>query len=132
MSRVERKRTMAALCLTAGLILSGAARADPADFDGTWAVSLTASSGFLCSAVPGLTITARNGVVTGGGSGLSVSGQVGSSGSISLALQRGGIRGSASGRMSGASGSGGWTVSSLGCSGRWTAQRRSGATAQAH
>ena len=36
MSMVERKRTMAALCLTAGLILSGTARADPADFDGTW------------------------------------------------------------------------------------------------
>jgi hypothetical protein len=34
--------------------------------------------------------------------------------------------------MSGASGSGSWAAPSVGCSGRWTAQRRSTATAQAH
>ena len=38
---------------------------------------------------------------------------------------------SASGTLSGAAGSGTWTVPSLGCSGRWTAQRRSPTTAQA-
>jgi len=62
---------------------------------------------------------------------VSVFGQVGPSGSVSLALQKSGVQGTASGRLSGASGSGSWAVSPLGCSGRWTAQRRT-LTAQAN
>jgi len=123
MSISQMRRSVAALCLTAGLALSGGAKADPAAYDGTWTVSLASNGGLMCSMIPGLTITARNGNVSGGGSGLRVSGQVGPSGSINLALQRGGIQGSASGRMSGASGSGSWAVASVGCSGRWTAHR---------
>jgi len=119
----RRKGRVAALCLAAGLIQSGTAKADPAAYNGTWQVSLVSNGGLMCSMIPGLTITARNGNVSGGGSGLRVSGQVGPSGSINLALQRGGIQGSASGRMSGASGSGSWAVASVGCSGRWTAHR---------
>jgi hypothetical protein len=105
-------------------------KATAAAFDGTWSVSLTANGGFLCSRVPSQTLTVQNGAVRGG-SGVSVSGQVEPSGSISLALQKSGIRGSASGTLSGASGAGSWTAPSLGCSGRWTAQRRSTVTAQA-
>ena len=123
MSPIQMRRSVAVLCLMAGLALSGAAKADPAAYDGTWTVSLASNGGLMCSMIPGLTITARNGNVSGGGSGLRVSGQVGPSGSINLALQRGGIQGSASGRMSGASGSGSWVVASVGCSGRWTAHR---------
>ena len=102
----------------------------PADaFDGTWSVSLT-GGGFLCSRVSSQTLTVQNGSVRGG-SGVSVSGQVEPSGSISLALQKSGIRGSASGTLSGASGSGTWAVPSLGCSGQWTAQRQATVTAHA-
>jgi len=92
-------------------------------------VSLT-GGGFLCSRVPSQTLTVQNGSVRGG-SGVSVSGQVGPSGSVSLALQKSGIQGTASGKLSGSSGSGSWSVASLGCSGRWTAQRRT-VTAQAN
>jgi hypothetical protein len=63
--------------------------------------------------------------VTGSGSGVNVSGRVGPSGLVNLVLQRGGIQGSASGKMSKASGSGSWTVSLVGCSGSWTARRAS-------
>ena len=50
--------------------------------------------GFVCSRVPSQTLVVQNGSVSGG-SGVSVSGQVEPSGSLSLALQKGGIRGSA-------------------------------------
>ena len=124
------RKTVVALALSAGVILSGSVLAEPAKFDGTWSVSLVANGG-LCGSGTSSTLTVQNGSVRAGGSGVSVSGQVGPSGSVSLALQKSGVQGSASGKLSGASGSGEWTVSSLGCSGQWTAQRRT-LTAQAN
>ena len=124
------KKVLVSLALTTGVILSGSASADPAKFDGTWSVSLVADGG-LCGSGASQTLTVQNGSVRAGGAGVSVSGQVGPSGSVNLALQKSGVQGTASGRLSGASGSGSWTVSSLGCSGRWTAQRRT-LTAQAN
>jgi hypothetical protein len=123
-------KTLAALAFTTGVILSGSVLADPAKFDGTWSVSLVGHGG-LCGSGASSTLTVQNGSVRAGGSGVSVSGQVGSSGSVSLALQKSGVQGMASGKLSGSSGSGSWSVSSLGCSGRWTAQRRT-LTAQAN
>ncbi len=114
-------RTFAALSLTTGLFLSGAASADPAKYDGTWSVSLV-SSGGLCRSGTSSVLTVRNGSVRAGGA-VSVAGQVGPGGSVRLALQRSGVLGFASGRLSGASGSGSWSVASLGCSGHWTARR---------
>jgi hypothetical protein len=125
-----RKKTVAVLALTAGALLSGSAFAEPAKFDGVWSVSLVADGG-LCGSGTSSTLMVQNGSVRAGGAGVSVSGQVGPSGSVSLALQKSGVQGSASGKLSGASGSGNWSVSSLGCSGRWTAQRRT-VTAQAN
>src|ERR1044072_7789570 len=124
------KQTVAALALGLGALLSGSAFAEPAKFDGTWSVSLVGTGG-LCGSGPSSTLTVQNGSVRAGGSGVSVSGQVAPSGSVSLALQKSGVQGTASGRLSGGSGSGSWAVSSLGCSGRWTAQRRT-LTAQAN
>ena len=124
-------KTVAGLAFGIGALLSASAFAEPAKFDGTWSVSLAANGGFLCSRVPSQTLTVQNGSVRAGGSGVSVSGQVAPSGSVSLALQKSGVQGSASGKLSGGSGSGSWSVSSLGCSGRWTAQRRT-VTAQAN
>jgi hypothetical protein len=124
------KKTVAVLALTAGALLSGSAFAEPAKFDGVWSVSLVADGG-LCGSGTSSTLSVQNGSVRAGGAGVSVSGQVGPSGSVSLALQKSGVQGTASGKLSGASGSGSWSVSSLGCSGRWTAQRRT-VTAQAN
>src|SRR4051794_13613100 len=123
-------KTVAGLAFSLGALLSGSAFAEPAKFDGIWSVSLVANGG-LCGSGASSTLTVQNGSVRAGGSGVSVSGQVASSGSVSLALQKSGVQGSASGKLSGGSGSGSWAVSSLGCSGRWTAQRRT-LTAQAN
>ena len=113
----------ALIALTTGVILSSSAFAGPAKFDGTWSVQLVADSG-LCGSGTQQTLMVQNGSVQAGSAGVSVSGNVGPSGSVSLALQRTGVQGSASGKLSGASGSGSWSVASLGCSGRWTAQRQ--------
>ena len=115
-------KTLAALAFTTGVILSGSALADPDKFDGTWSVSLVADGG-LCGSGASQTLTVQNGSIRAGGAGVSVSGQIGPSGSVSLALQKSGVQGSASGKLSGTSGSGSWSVSSLGCSGQWTARR---------
>jgi hypothetical protein len=111
------------------VILSGSALANPDKFDGTWSVQMVASAG-MCGSGASQTLTVQEGRVRTGGSGVSVSGQVGASGSVTLALQKGPAQGTASGKLSSASGSGIWTVSTLGCSGSWTAQRRT-VTAQA-
>ena len=52
------------------------------------------SSGGLCGSGARSTLTVQNGSVRGG-SGVSVSGQVGPGGSVSLALQKSGVQGSA-------------------------------------
>lgn len=102
-------------------VISGPALADPAKFDGTWAVRLVAEGG-VCGDASTQTLVVQNGTIRGAG--VSASGQVAPGGSVSLALQKGFVQGTASGKLSGASGSGSWNVSALGCSGRWTAQRR--------
>jgi hypothetical protein len=102
-----RKKTIAVLALGIGALVSGSAQAEPAKFDGTWSVSLVAEGG-LCGSGSSSTLMVQNGAVRAGGSGVSVSGQVGPSGSVSLALQKSGVQGTASGKLSGASGSGSW------------------------
>jgi len=125
------KKALAVLALTTGVVLSGSAFAEPNRFDGSWSVQLVADGGLLCGRATSQTLTVQNGSVRAGGSGVSISGQVGPSGSVNLALQRARVQGSASGKLSGSSGSGSWTASTLGCSGRWTAQRQA-ITAQAN
>lgn len=115
-------KVFVSLVLSGGL-LSGAALADGTKFNGAWSVQLVADGG-LCGSGSSQMLLVQNGSVQAGGAGVSISGQVGPSGSVSLAIQKGGVQGSASGRLSGSSGSGNWAVSSLGCSGRWTAQRQ--------
>ena len=124
------RQIVVAFALSTVVSLSASALADPAKFDGTWGVQLMADGG-PCGSGASQSITVQNGSVRAGGSGVSVSGQVGPSGEVSLSLQKSGFQGSASGKLSGSSGSGSWSVSSLGCSGRWTAQRRT-TTAQAN
>src|SRR3954468_9443435 len=101
------KKTVVALALSTGVILSESAMADPAKFNGTWSVSLMANGG-LCGSGASQTLTVRNGSVRAGGSGGSMSGPVGPRGSVSLALQKSGVQGTASGKLSSSSGSGSW------------------------
>src|SRR3712207_9093439 len=103
------RKSVIALALSAGVIASGSAFAEPAKFDGVWSVSLVADGG-LCGSGTSSTLMVQNGSVRAGGAGVSVSGQVGPSGSVSLALHKSGVQGTASGRLSGASGSGSWSV----------------------
>ncbi len=83
------KKALAVLALTTGVVLSGSALAEPSRFDGAWSVQLVADGGLLCGRGSSQTLTVQNGSVRAGGSGVSVSGQVGPSGSVSLALQTG-------------------------------------------
>src|SRR5687767_15874744 len=106
------KQIVAALVLAAAAILSAPALADPAKFDGTWSVTL-AGGGGLCGSGTSSVVMVQNGSVRAGGSGVSVSGQVAPSGSVSLAMSKGPASGTASGKLSGSSGSGTWSVSSL-------------------
>jgi hypothetical protein len=80
-----------ALALSAGVLASGSALAEPAKFDGVWSVSLVADGG-LCGSGTSSTLMVQNGSVRAGGAGVSVSGQVGPSGSVSLALQKSGVQ----------------------------------------
>lgn len=108
-----------------------AERADPAGrYDGTWSVQLVTQSGF-CDASINAALVVTNGQVKAGEAGVNVSGQIGGGGAVSLALRKGPASGAASGTLAATSGSGTWNVSTLGCSGRWTAQRRPSQTAQA-
>jgi hypothetical protein len=86
------RTSVVALALSAGVILSGSAFAESPKFDGTWSVSLVANGG-LCGSGTSSTLMVQNGSVRAGGAGVSVSGQVGASGSVSLALQKSGVQG---------------------------------------
>ena len=115
--------TIAALSFSACVMCSGAALAEADKFDGTWSVQMVASAG-MCGGSSDQALMVQESRVRASSSGVSVSGQVGSSGSVSLTLQKGPAQGTATGKLSGSSGSGTWTVAGLGCPGRWTAQRQ--------
>ena len=110
--------------------LTTQAAAEPKTFDGTWHIQLVTQSGF-CDAQSSTDVTVRNGRVTANESGVRVAGQVGTDGTVSLALQKGPAQGAASGTLGSGGGSGTWTVSTVGCSGRWTAKRSNTTVAQA-
>lgn len=123
-------KSAAVLALAAALALPAAAAA-PDAHNGTWAVELVTESG-LCSARYAYAVAIREGQVrpvsaTGGAQ---VSGRVGADGLVGLSVSGGTASGTGTGRLQAGSGSGTWKVSSL-CSGRWTARRSDGRTAQA-
>jgi hypothetical protein len=116
------KKALSVLALTTGVILSGAALAKAGKFDGTWSVKMVAEGASAERDHSDPSGAKRQ--VRAGASGVSVSGQAGPSGWVSLDLQRASIQGTAAGKLSSSSGAGTWTMLSLGCSGRWTAQRQ--------
>ena len=121
------KQTLTSLVLAAGALLSTQALAEPADYNGTWSVQLVSESG-SCDRSASYTIAVEDGrvryVPSGNEARISVSGQVGSGGAVFIGVRQGLGSADASGRLGAGSGSGTWKVSVLGCSGRWTAQRR--------
>jgi hypothetical protein len=121
------KRTAVALGLSMTVI--GAAIAAPAaKHDGTWSVQMVTDSG-ICDASYNYSITIDNGNVryipAPGDSPTTVSGQIAPNGAVDLDIRRSIAKVDANGRLSGKSGSGTWQLGMLGCSGRWTAQKRS-------
>jgi hypothetical protein len=121
------KQTLTPLVLAAGALLSAQALAEPADYNGTWSVQLVTESG-SCDRSASYTIAVEDGriryVPSGNEGRISVSGQVGSNGSIAIGVRQGFGSADASGRLGSGSGSGTWKVAMIGCTGRWTAQRR--------
>ena len=121
------KQTLTTLVLAAGALLSAQALAEPADYNGTWSVQLVSESG-SCDRSANYTIAVEDGRVrylpSGNEARVSVSGQVGPGGNVSIGVRQGLGSADAYGRLGAGSGSGTWKVSMLGCSGRWTAQRR--------
>ena len=126
------KQPLTSLVLAASALLSTQALAEPADYNGTWSVQLVSESG-SCDRSASYTIAVEDGRVrylpSGNEARISVSGQVGPGGSVTIGVRQGLGSADASGRLGAGSGSGTWKVSMLGCSGRWTAQRRT-STAQ--
>lgn len=103
-----------------------------ADFDGTWSVELVTESGF-CDARYSHTLSVQDGrvrpVSTAAG-GATVTGRVGTDGSVGLNVATAAASGTASGRLQTQGGAGTWRVGGL-CSGRWSARRHGMRTAQA-
>lgn len=126
-----------ALTLAAGLstqALLPAAAGDGANFDGNWTVQLVTESGGLCESSYSYSLTVQDGqirpVSKAASNGATVSGRVGTDGSVGLNVSTSSANGSASGRLQARGGSGTWKVASF-CSGRWTARRSTTRTAQA-
>ncbi|GAB6841753.1 hypothetical protein HNR00_004744 [Methylorubrum rhodinum] len=125
---------MSKLALSAALAALLASPAVAGGFDGTWSVQLVTESG-LCEAQYSYTLSVQDGqvrpVTTASTNGATVSGRVGSDGSVGLTVATAAANGTASGRLQVRGGSGTWRVSGGLCTGRWTARRHTMRTAQA-
>jgi hypothetical protein len=118
-----------ALALGLGVTLIGGAFAASSDRnDGTWSVRMVTDSG-LCDRTYGYSIAIENGnvryLLAPGDSPTTVSGRIGPDGAVDLDIRRSIAKVDATGKLNGKSGSGTWTLGMLGCTGRWTAQKRS-------
>jgi hypothetical protein len=118
-----------AMALGMGLTLIGGAWAASASpHNGTWSVQMVTDSG-LCDRSYSYSIAIEDGSVryllAPGDSPTTVSGRVAADGSVDLDIRRSIARVGANGRLNGRSGAGTWRLGMLGCSGRWTARKRS-------
>jgi hypothetical protein len=114
-------------------LLSAAAPslAGPIDYNGTWRVQMVTDTG-ICDRSYTYAIAIRDGTVryipAPDDGPTTVNGRVAPDGNVVLTFQRSIATANASGRLQGSSGSGSWRLSMLGCSGRWTAVRRTART----
>lgn len=119
------KRLAVALGLGTTLIAAAA----PANrHDGTWNVRMMTDAG-TCDSSTTYSIAIENGnvrtLLNPGDSPATVSGRIGPDGVVDLDIRRSIAKADANGRLNGTVGSGTWQLGMLGCSGRWTAQKRS-------
>jgi hypothetical protein len=109
------------------LLLAGPSAAAEKNFDGTWSVRMVTEAG-SCDAAYNYAISVQGSsvryVAPPGEAQASVSGGIASDGTVRLGIHRSIARADAAGRLTGKSGSGTWSLALLGCSGRWTAQKR--------
>jgi hypothetical protein len=114
-----------ALAFGAGIAFSAApfpASAKPPSFDGTWNVRLVTEAG-SCDSSYSQTVAIENGRVRTVTGATSISGGVGTDGSVALTISKSIATADAQGRLRSQSGSGSWNLAMLGCTGRWTASR---------
>jgi hypothetical protein len=96
-----------------------------AAFDGTWKVTIITQSG-NCDPAYSYPLKVADGRISYAGDGsFEISGNVGASGGVTVAIARGDQKASASGKLTATSGSGHWSgkSSSTSCTGRWEAVR---------
>jgi hypothetical protein len=121
--RVRASRSLLAAAAIAVTALPGTADARVSGYDGTWTTVFATTRGNCSSgySVPFL-VTGRRVSSAGGGR---VSGSVGRSGSVAVAVSVGASRASGGGRLVGNAGSGRWSGIITGdrCSGTWQATR---------
>lgn len=109
----------------AGILTFAKGAKAAASFDGTWRVTIITQSG-NCDPAYSYPLKVVDGRISYAGDGsFEISGNVGASGGVTVAIARGDQKASASGKLTGASGSGHWsgTSSSTACKGRWEAVR---------
>lgn len=112
----------------AGVAFAGGAAAGPEakkGFDGTWTVLISTETG-PCDRTYNYAVAIEGGRVqqASASGGATISGQISPDGNIGLGLRSGPATADASGRLRSGKGSGTWTLAMLGCSGRWTAHKR--------
>ncbi len=122
-----RHPLLAALALAFGAVSTGAL-AGPASFNGTWQVRMVTEAG-SCDRSYTYTLAVEDGQVrydqaSADEAPVRVSGKVGEDGRVTLGIRRSLASAAASGKLQGNGGTGAWKVEFLGCSGRWTAERR--------
>jgi hypothetical protein len=117
-----------AVALSLGMIGAGAALAAPKNnHDGTWQVQMVTESGICGTNTYAITVEKGNVRYHGdpGEAAPQISGQIAANGAVNLDIRRSSAQAQASGSLAGQAGSGVWKVASYGCSGRWSAQKRS-------
>ena len=125
-----KKAILTSLVLGVGAALvgtAGPAAAKPAPYDGTWNVRFLTESG-VCDRSYDYTVAIQSGSVRpiSGNAPVSISGGVTRDGRVALDIRHSLATADAAGRLQAkaGAGTGTWRVAALGCTGRWTAQRR--------
>ena len=114
---------LAGTLATASLVAPTASSART-PYDGNWSVVLVTDQGD-CDRSYRYGLQIINGqLVYVGDPSVQISGRVANNGAIRVSLQYGDQGGSAVGRLTRTAGGGNWSSPSLGCAGRWSAERR--------
>lgn len=108
--------TLAVLLLSSPAVAGGS-------YDGNWAVQLVTEKGD-CDRSLSWDVGVAADRIADGGVFVKTSGVVDPHGRVTLTVMQGSDRVSASGKLSGAAGSGAWTSPTRACSGRWLASKR--------